>query len=223
MNDMQAIGSTATYLKRYALAMQFTLILEDEQDDDGEANGKGGAPKPPTSRPPRDVKPDTARAAAKYPKIFAQLQTVPSLERLDNFKSHPKFTAWWDAEAKIAHANGKLIDDMLYARRLELEAIAESERVVAEARAKTAAAQTKPEEPASSDLELDMDEPAKPAELSAAALELLARINSCQTGVALDSLLTAPEFSRPFSALPIAEGDQLQVALKQRYTEVPRT
>jgi hypothetical protein len=62
----------------------------------------------------------------------------------------------------------------------------------------------------------------KPAELSAAALELLARINSCQTGVALDSLLTAPEFSRPFSALPIAEGDQLNAALKQRYTEVPR-
>ena len=60
-------------------------------------------------------------------------------------------------------------------------------------------------------------EPAKP---SASLQALLARVASCQTKIALDSLMTAEEFSRPVSALAIEEGDQVTAAIKQRYTEV---
>jgi hypothetical protein len=50
MTGIQATGSTTTYLKRYLLGMVFSLVLTDEQDDDGEA-GRQRWTAPP-SRPP---------------------------------------------------------------------------------------------------------------------------------------------------------------------------
>ena len=59
MTGIQATGSTTTYLKRYLLGMVFSLVLTDEQDDDGEASrprAYGAAP--PPSRPPvREAEP----------------------------------------------------------------------------------------------------------------------------------------------------------------------
>lgn len=53
MTPIQATGSTTTYLKRYLLGMVFSLVLSDEQDDDGEAARKPiGAKATPASHPP---------------------------------------------------------------------------------------------------------------------------------------------------------------------------
>jgi hypothetical protein len=53
MTPIQATGSTTTYLKRYLIGMVFSLVLSDEQDDDGEASRHMGARQsPPPSRPP---------------------------------------------------------------------------------------------------------------------------------------------------------------------------
>ena len=237
MNDIQAIGSTLTYLKRYALGMAFTLILADEQDDDGVAAGK---PRPVVSTPSRDVKPDTARAASKYPKVFATLQTIPTLERLDDYKSHPKFTAWWDGEAKIARANGKMIDDMLYARRLELEAIAESERVVAEARTKAETqqrmvdnfdrgeAQRKEEqaeqqgEPASSDLDLDEAEQSDTTVKVDAVPALLGMIAASETRADLGALVQNRDFAVPLGLLATPDRNRVETAFNARHAALPQ-
>ena len=232
MNNLQAVGGTVTYLSRYLLGMVFSLIqhmpdIAADNDGGDPTRGTRRGPTPP-SHPPSDVKPDTAKVAAKYPKIYAQLQTVPNLERFEAFKSHPKFLAWWDAEAKIAKANGLLIDDMLYSRRLELEAIAANEAAVAAARAK-AEAQRKAEETATelTDLELDEAETTKPADTTTTAdrprqslAPLLARVLSCETAVALDSVIVAPEFSRPASLLVPDDSDALQAAIKKRYADL---
>jgi hypothetical protein len=50
MTGIQATGSTTTYLKRYLLGMVFSLVLTDEQDDDGEAGRRRWTA--PPSRPP---------------------------------------------------------------------------------------------------------------------------------------------------------------------------
>jgi len=50
MTGIQATGSTTTYLKRYLLGMVFSLVLTDEQDDDGEASRQRWTA--PPSRPP---------------------------------------------------------------------------------------------------------------------------------------------------------------------------
>ena len=56
MTAIQATGSTTTYLKRYLLGMIFSLVLTDEQDDDGEASRQRVAT--PPSRPPvREAEP----------------------------------------------------------------------------------------------------------------------------------------------------------------------
>jgi hypothetical protein len=54
MTGIQATGSTTTYLKRYLLGMVFSLVLTDEQDDDGEATRQHHLPRQaaPPSRPP---------------------------------------------------------------------------------------------------------------------------------------------------------------------------
>jgi hypothetical protein len=54
MTGIQATGSTTTYLKRYLLGMIFSLVLTDEQDDDGEATRQHHLPRQamPASRPP---------------------------------------------------------------------------------------------------------------------------------------------------------------------------
>lgn len=53
MTPIQATGSTTTYLKRYLLGMVFSLVLSDEQDDDGEAiRQNSGAKATPASHPP---------------------------------------------------------------------------------------------------------------------------------------------------------------------------
>ena len=63
MTGIQATGSTTTYLKRYLLGMVFSLVLTDEQDDDGEASRQRWAA--PASRPPvREASRDTDRASA---------------------------------------------------------------------------------------------------------------------------------------------------------------
>lgn len=63
MNDLQAAGSTTTYLKRYALGMAFTLVLSDEQDDDGEASRPVPRRAPPPTHPPHQVAPQQAPQA----------------------------------------------------------------------------------------------------------------------------------------------------------------
>ena len=61
MTGIQATGSTTTYLKRYLLGMVFSLVLTDEQDDDGEATRQHmprqamPASRPPVVEPPRQT------------------------------------------------------------------------------------------------------------------------------------------------------------------------
>jgi hypothetical protein len=52
---------------------------------------------------------------------------------------------------------------------------------------------------------------------------LVARVRSCETAVALDSVIVAPEFSRPASLLTPEDSDQLQAEVKKRYAELEST
>jgi hypothetical protein len=228
MNNLQAVGGTVTYLSRYLLGMVFSLIqhMPDIADDND-----GGDPtrKPrgssPASRPPADVKPNIARGIARFPSLQTQLQKVTNTEQLETFKSNAKFLAFWDAQTK---PDGLLIDDMLYARRLELEEAARTanEAAVAEARAKAEAARTAT---APTDFVPDEEPPTTTTTTTTTATPrqslapLVARVRSCETAVALDSVIVAPEFSRPASLLTPEDSDQLQAEVKKRYAELEST
>ena len=141
MNNLQAVGGTVTYLSRYLLGMVFSLI---QHMPDIAADNDGGDPtrKPrgssPASRPPADVKPDTARVAAKYPRSTPSCR--PCLTWSGSRPSRATPSSWHGGMPKprSPRPTGRMIDDMLYARRLELEAIAANEAAVEAARAKAA-------------------------------------------------------------------------------------
>jgi hypothetical protein len=228
MNNLQAVGGTVTYLSRYLLGMVFSLI---QHMPDIAADNDGGDPtrKPrggtsPASQPPADVKPDITKGLQKFPSLQTQLLKVPTLEQLEVFKANAKFIAFWDSKTK---PDGMLIDDMLRHRRLELEAVAESERVVAEARAKAAAAQAAEAAaketaeatvvaPAPADYVPD-DEP----ELSPEAKTLIDRINSCHTMGEIDAFMGAADTTLAIAKLTTeADGDAVTAAYKARASDL---
>ena len=216
MNNLQAVGGTVTYLSRYLLGMVFSLIQHmpdiaaDNDGGDPTRKGRSNGGGSPASRPPADVKPNIARGIQKFPGLYAQLQKVPDTDRLEVFKTNAKFIAFWDAQT---NPDGLLIDDMLYARRLELEEAAKAagEAAVAAARTAAEAARTAT---APSDYVPDDEAPAEPRQSLA---PLLARVASCQTAVALDSTIVAPEFTGPAVRLSPEDGELLQAAVKARY------
>ncbi len=76
MTPIQAVGSTTTYLERYLLGMVFSLVLADEQDDDGEATRQ----RPPTpggkrSAWQRNSTPDAPRQPPPIPQTDDEWRT----------------------------------------------------------------------------------------------------------------------------------------------------
>jgi hypothetical protein len=77
MTPIQAVGSTTTYLERYLLGMVFSLVLADEQDDDGEAT-RTDLPPPSNKRSAwqRNTKPpDTPRQPLPIPQTDEEWST----------------------------------------------------------------------------------------------------------------------------------------------------
>ena len=209
MTPIQTIGSTSTYLQRYLLGMVFTLIQhmpDIAQDDDGEASrrgGRGGAS--PASRPPVDIKPNIAVAVARFPGLQHQLLALPSTAALEAFKAKPRFVAFWDEwEAKNKEA-GRMIDDLLRARRLDLEA------AEAQAKASTPGDFAPDEPPAGSKPAADAQVTVSPDEQT-----LLDRISNCTAEAAISSLLTAPEFTQALAKLDFPAADRVTAALQAR-------
>lgn len=106
MTAVQAVGSTITYLKRYALGMAFALVLADEQDDDGEATrrptaGRYGTPQlaarqPTAPTPPRETAAPGAQAretAAQFlDKLALELANAEPAE-IDTILARPRVQA----------------------------------------------------------------------------------------------------------------------------------
>lgn len=109
MTAIQGVGSTATYLKRYALGMAFALVLSDEQDDDGEA-GRGAGPRGEADRRTRDwVAPPT-------PRLQPGLDAPTPMPR-PMTKPTQTIAAWLDAfELELAAVEGDEELDALLAR-----------------------------------------------------------------------------------------------------------
>ncbi len=142
------------------------------------------------------------------------LKGVATQDDLNALINRETFTAW---RAKATPPQETDIARMIATRRAELMA-------AAVAKPAEPAAPEKPAEPAP-DLGSGPDMETKPGEVPApepsdACKALLAQVAKCTAKPALDSLMTATEFSRPFSRLPTAEGDLVDAAIKQRYIDV---
>jgi hypothetical protein len=201
MTEQQAIGSALTYAQRNLLKLTFNLTAAADEDDDGEAsretNGRPGNGKPQDDATVA-LRGWRGKNVAQWADTLCQrLAAAQSLEGIDGLLNTPPVSEWLADQA-----GGPTKEERTKISVARMDA---TKRVVSAA----------PASPAP-------DVASEPAQPSEAAQKLLAVIASCQTKVALDSLLTAPEFSRPVSALPIAEGDMVNEALKKRYTEVPQ-
>jgi hypothetical protein len=204
MNEQQAITSATTYGARTLLKLKFN-ILSIEDDDDAEGARTAGNGRTPQDKP-ADKPQDDATAAqrgwrgknvAQWAETLCQrLAGAQTLDGIDTLMTTPPVSEWLADQAGGPTAEERV--------KIGIARMDATKRIVNATPAPLAP-------------DVVSGEPAPPSE---AAQKLLAVIASCQTKVALDSLLTAPEFSRPVSALPIAEGDLVNDALKARYIAV---
>jgi hypothetical protein len=111
--------------------------------------------------------------------------------------AHPEIKAWLDAAPLRIKADADVL-------------IAAKQKILADARD---AAQAKADDKAEADVEIGTNT-AAPSEL---LTTLLARVGSCLTTVALDSVVVAPEFTSEVVKLAFVEGDLLTEAIKARY------
>lgn len=201
MNDQQAITSATTYGARTLLKLKFN-ILSVEDDDDAESARTTTNDKKPAQDKPQDDATAAQRGwrgknVAQWAETLCQrLAGAQTLDGIDTLMTTPPVSEWLADQAGGPTAEERV--------KIGIARMDATKRIV----------NATPAPPAP---DVVSGEPAPPSE---AAQKLLAVIASCQTKVALDSLLTAPEFSRPVSALPIAEGDVVNDALKARYIAV---
>jgi ERF superfamily len=199
MTKQQMGKAVQTYARRTMITGFFNITTTDD-DLDGEESRETGTT---TQDKPQDDATASQRGwrgknVAHWAETLCQrLAAAQSLEGIDALMNTPPVSEWLADQA-----GGPTKEERTKISVARMDA---TKRVVGAA----------PSPPAP-------DVASEPAQPSEAAQKLLAVIASCQTKVALDSLLTAPEFSRPVSALPIAEGDMVNEALKKRYTEVPQ-
>ena len=203
MNEQQAITSATTYGARTLLKLKFN-ILSIEDDDDAEGARTAGNGRTPQDKP-ADKPQDDATASQRgwrgknvaqwADTLVARLAAAQTLEGIDGYLNTPPVSEWLADQA-----GGPTKEERT---RISVARMDATKRVVSAA----------PASPAP-------DVASEPAQPSTSLQALLARVASCQTKIALDSLMTAEEFSRPVSALAIEEGDQVTAAIKQRYTEV---
>ena len=79
---VQAVGSTITYLRRYALTMAFNVVMEnDSDDDDGEATRRAAAPSQ-QRRQPVPADPKAVRWKDDVVVLFSQTQTEAAIDAL---------------------------------------------------------------------------------------------------------------------------------------------
>jgi len=92
MTGIQATGSTTTYLKRYLLGMVFSLVLTDEQDDDGEATRQQHLPRQatPPSRPPVVETPRRQTTAEWLDEIDMEVAAARTADEVDAIEARPK-------------------------------------------------------------------------------------------------------------------------------------
>ena len=117
MTAIQATGSTTTYLKRYLLGMIFSLVLTDEQDDDGEASRQRVAT--PPSRPPvREAEPrqtvgaTAERQTAWLDKLELELAACEGAEEVDAILARSDVQA---AQDRARNGHKDRLDSMLQA------------------------------------------------------------------------------------------------------------
>ena len=129
MTGIQATGSTTTYLKRYLLGMVFSLVLTDEQDDDGEASRQRVAT--PPSRPPvREAEPRqtvgawldalalelaACEGAEEVDAVLARSDVQAAQDRLQNGAADRLRGMLQTAIARTAEADTTAPNDGLYA------------------------------------------------------------------------------------------------------------
>ena len=91
MTGIQATGSTTTYLKRYLLGMVFSLVLTDEQDDDGEATRQQHLPRQatPPSRPPM-AEPRRQTSAEWLDEIDMEVAAARTADEVDAIEARPQ-------------------------------------------------------------------------------------------------------------------------------------
>jgi hypothetical protein len=219
MTEQQAIGSALTYAQRNLLKLTFNLTAAADEDDDGEASRETNG-KPGNSKAQDDatvaLRGWRGKNVAHWAETLCQrLAAAQSLEGIDALMNTPPVSEWLADQAggPTKEERTKISVARMDATKSIINATSDD---------KTAAGKMmdnydRGEAQRKADQAEQTSEPAQP---SASLQALLARVASCQTKIALDSLMTAEEFSRPVSALAIAEGDQVTAAIKQRYTEV---
>jgi hypothetical protein len=199
MTKQQMSGGAQTYAMRYMVIAYFNITLVNPQDDDGEG-GREAAPQRQAQEPRQQAAPrgemaqGQAQAAPAAPpkwkaKLEGELAAQATVADLHAFITRDSFIVW---RAKASPANEAEIVAMIIARRAAIEAAPPADEMA------------------------DPPDDASPAPLSDPARLLLARIELCQTKVALDSLMDAAEFTLPLSKLPLAEGERVNKAYQER-------
>jgi hypothetical protein len=213
MTKQQMGKAVQTYARRTMITGFFNITTTDD-DLDGEESRETGTT---TQDKPQDDATASQRGwrgknvAQWADTLVARLAAAQTLEGIDTLMNTPPVSEWLADQA-----GGPTKEERTKISVARMDA---TKRVVSAAPASPAPDVASEPSPPAPDVASKPDEWKIPP--SQAAQKLLAVIASCQTKTALDSLLTAPEFSRPVSALPIAEGDMVNEALKKRYTEVP--
>jgi len=127
-DDVKALGSAITYLRRYSL--QATLGLAAEEDDDGSAaTGDGYERKPASSSQARKPKPKPAEPAAQpasgdppptveeFDRVVKSIEAAPDGDTLKAIAGAQKLRPWNDAQRDS-------IRDRIGARQRELKGAA---------------------------------------------------------------------------------------------------
>lgn len=214
MTQNQALTSATTYAQRTLLKLKFNIATVEDDDDGEGARGRDTQGTPRAEQQQQDAragmtggaaKTETKPAAETAPidhevwkaALRRRLHLAESEAQILELLAHPEIKAWLDAAPLRIKAD---VDALIAAKQKILADAAE-------------AAQAKTDDKAEADVEVGTNT-AAPSEL---LTTLLARVGSCLTTVALDSVVVAPEFTSEVVKLAFVEGDLLTEAIKARY------
>jgi hypothetical protein len=214
MTQNQALTSATTYAQRTLLKLKFNIATVEDDDDGEGARGRDTQGTPGAEQQQQNAragmtggaaKTETKPAAETAPidhevwkaALRRRLHLAESEAQILELLAHPEIKAWLDAAPLRIKADADVL-------------IAAKQKILADARD---AAQAKADDKAEADVEIGTNT-AAPSEL---LTTLLARVGSCLTTVALDSVVVAPEFTSEVVKLAFVEGDLLTEAIKARY------
>ena len=213
MTQNQALTSATTYAQRTLLKLKFNIATVEDDDDGEGVRGRDTKGTPGAEQQQQDARAGMTGGAAKTETKTAETAPINHEEYKQAFRrglhrtqneaqimallANPDLKAWLDAAPLRIRGD---VDAMVAAKQKILADAAE-------------AAQAKADDKAEADVEVGTNT-AAPSEL---LTTLLARVASCLTTVALDSVVVAPEFTSEVVKLAFLEGDLLTEAIKARY------